>query len=91
MPGVIDKIRLNGGCFAGDVAAFTKALEGAEMLASEMQADKKIFKAAQRFVAERVTICEKLDKTMAEVIVAQRELNDRMRVWLDDQLGLNTP
>jgi purine-nucleoside phosphorylase len=88
MPGVIDKIRLNGDVFEADANAMTRAFKSAEILASEMQADKKIFKAAQQFVAEQEAICEKLDSVMAECIVAQRALTDKMRKWLDAELGL---
>jgi hypothetical protein len=91
MPGVRDKILIDGDSEIGGHVAIMMAFKSAKRLTKEMQKNKLLAKAQPLFLAEQESICNNLRAARAEALRRQDALNEKMSKWLDDELGLNTP
>lgn len=89
MPGVRDKIIINDSQFEAGAQTMRKALEAAQLLATEAEHAGKQKECHQAFTAKQEAVCEKLDKAVNKAVADQWALVDEMRRWLDGELGLN--
>lgn len=89
MPGARDKIIINDIQFDAGAQAMKKALEAGKLMASEIENYGFQKQAHQTFTTKQEAICDHLHKSLDKAAADQWELNDAMRKWLDEQLGLN--
>jgi len=88
MPGIRDKIILNLHELDADNYSMRNAVESGLELADEIRG-ADLLKEAQVFVYDQEAICTGLHKPLQAACKAQRDLNERMRKWLDVKLGLS--
>ena len=96
MPGVINKIRINSGDLRGTFLAIEFAMRNAADLNTEIQecgggaivGNKWIAEDAVAHLAEQEALCKAVDDAMMEFLVAQRDLNNRRRQWIDKKLAI---
>jgi len=91
MPGVRDKILIDEDSEIGGHVAIMMAFKSAKRLAKEIQAANLLAKAQPLFLAEQESICNDLRAARAAAFKRQDALNEKMRKWLDDEIGLNNP
>ena len=95
MPGVIDKIRINNGDLRGTFLAIEFAMRNAADLNMEIQecgggaivGNKWIAEDTAAHLAEQEALCKAVDDAMMTFLVAQRDLNNRRRQWIDVKLS----